>query len=494
MGTLYVVVSNTHLSDVTWRHIDVLVPHGTDSGDLTNDIKAIKATVAKPYTPDPGQESPNFTYFKDNRFRAAAPSRGQMTLPAQESFVLKLENIPVSDKAGLVLIAINELAWGGDLGKPPAPWPSVTNLALVKQTPQIPQNFRADRSLVGAGQGVVLRWDGPNHLDYWIGYPDGSSEPVSPPAQSPPAPYGPHQHIPTRPLSRGTTYTLIAGKTGSNGTVWPGYYLTTTVHAVIPEFESGARAPWVEGTRDRGRITFRGDGVSVDDRNGVPGTVTGGTADVNDVKAAKVKGRSPGSGWVDFPDTGITVHHGPDRDLGTVNATGVNTTWVGDRDGGKGWIGFPQAGVDIRKDGGQAWGALSADKADLNEVTAQWVEGRNGTKSRLAFTDTGVKITDPEGHRGTIVAGETNVRSVVTPWVSGPMPGAGWITFREEGVDVMRDSAVTFGTIRADSFEGKHEGTGRPLHRRLPPYEWPPKTSDSKQTPAKSRDLAVDPE
>ncbi|MFH9355128.1 hypothetical protein [Kitasatospora sp. NPDC017646] len=114
--------------------------------------------------------------------------------------------------------------------------------------------------------------------------------------------------------------------------------------------------------------------------------------------------------------------------------------------------------------------------ADLNSVTAQWMEGPAGRKSRLAFTDTGVKITDPDGHRGTIGAGETNVRSVVTPWVSGPMPGAGWIAFRPEGVDVMRDSEVSFGTIRAASYEETHRQNGRPLHRRLPPYDWPPKS------------------
>jgi hypothetical protein len=289
----------------------------------------------------------------------------------------------------------------------------------------------------------------------------------------------------------------VAGTVGSNGQAQEGYFLTTTVHALIPEFESGARALWVEGTTGRGRVTFTGDGVRVDDRNHVLGTVTAGTADVHDVRTGKVQGQAADSGWIDFPATGITVHHGPNQDLGVVTAeridvNGVNTQWVGDRAGGKSWIGFPQSGIDVRKDGGQAWGTVSADKADLNSVTAKWVEGPNSKKSRLAFTDTGVKITDPDRHRGTIVAGETNVRSVVTPWVSGPMPDAGWIAFRVEGVDVMRDSEVSFGTIRAASYEERHEGTGRPLHRRLPPYAWPPKSDE--QTPSTPGHLREDPE
>lgn len=543
VGTVHVVVSNTHRSDVICRHIDVLIPTGTGSGDLTGDAAAIKANITKSYPTPPGEEPPGFFRHSGGRFRAARPSKLPMTLPAQESLTLTLENIPVSDHPGLVLIEIHEIAYGGETPVTSMPGhPSYTKLALVKQTPQVPQNFRAEHSLVGAGENVVLHWDGPTNLTYGIRYPDGSVERVNPPVRPAPIPYGPYHHTPTRSLTRGTTYTLVAGTPGSDGHIQEGYFLTTTVHALIPEFESGARALWVEGTTDRGRVTFTGDGVKVDDHNRVLGTVEAGTADVHDVRTGKVEGKAADSGWIDFPGTGITVHHGPSDDLGVVTAeridvNGVNTEWVGDRDRGKGWIGFPQSGIDVRKDGGQepgtvaadkadlngvntTWvqgrgttdgriefpqsgidvrrdggqerGTVSADTADLNSVTAQWVEGPSGTKSRLAFTDTGVKITDPDGHRGTIVAGETNVRSVVTPWVSGPQEGAGWITFRVEGVDVMQHSKVSFGTIRAATYEEKHGGTGRPLHRRLDPYDWPPKSD--KKTPSTSSSLREDPE
>ncbi|MEV7866046.1 hypothetical protein AB0P17_08070 [Streptomyces sp. NPDC088124] len=500
MGTVYLIVSNPHLANVKWQHIDVLIPIGSGSGDLTDNAAAITASIPKSYQPLPGEDAPAFTWRGGDRFRAAAASGQDMTLPGQEHLVLKLENIPVSEHAGLAVVSIHELAYGGDNNapayNPQHPYYYGTTLGLVKQTPQVPQNFRAELSLVGESQNVVLHWDGPNSLTYWIRHPDGALEDV-PPVQPGPTPYGHHTHTPRRPLKRGTTYTLVAGTIGANGQAQEGYFLTTTVHALIPEFESGTRAPWIEGTTDRGRVTFTRDGARVDDFNNALGTIEAATADVHDVRTGTVKGRSAGSGWIDFPDTGITVHHGPNQDLGVVTAehidvTGVNTTWVGDRDGGKGWIGFPQSGIDVRKDGGQAWGSVSADTADLNSVTTQWVEGPNDMKSRLAFTDTGVKITDPDRHRGTIVAGETNVRSVVTPWVSGPMPGAGWIAFRVEGVDVMRDSEVSFGTIRAASYEDKQGGTGRPLHRRLPPYEWPPKSN--KQAPSAESHLREDPE
>ncbi|MFD4656799.1 hypothetical protein ACFWP2_14365 [Kitasatospora sp. NPDC058444] len=539
VGAVYVVVSNTSLSEVKIEHIDVLIPVGTGSGDLTDDVSAIKASVTGTYEKPSGTE-PSFAWHSGSRFRFAFTSGKRVKLPGQESFVLKLENIPVSDQAGLVVIGMNEKAANG--GTSINRYPFVTNLALVKQTPLVPQNLRAEIALVDAGDDVVLHWDGPDSLTYWIRYPDGTLEPADPPARPAPVRFGPHRHTPALALNRGTTYTLVAGTTDSNGEVQEGYFLTTTVHARIPEFESGVRAPWAEGTEEQGRVTFTTGGVRVDNDNGTLGTVLAGTADVNEVRTEKVRGKGADAGWIELPDTGITVHHGPGPELGAVvakriDAEGVNTSWVGDRTAGKGWIEFPSAGISVRRDGGQElgtvaadkadlngvnteWvqgrgptdgrvefpsagisvrrdggqelGTVAADKADLNSVTTQWTEGPSGTKSRLAFTDTGVKITDPDGHRGTIVAGETNVRSVVTPWVSGPQPGAGWIAFRVEGVDVMRDSEVSFGTIRAASFEEKDGGTGRPLHRRLPPYAWPPKSDQQK--PATSSNLREDPE
>ncbi|MFF2354191.1 hypothetical protein ACFVVL_31030, partial [Kitasatospora sp. NPDC058115] len=333
VGTVYLVVSNPHLSDVTWRHIDVLIPVGTGSGDLTDDGAAITATIAtRSYQPPVGEEVPDFTPYPGSvgRFRAAAPSGREVTLPGQGHLILKLENIRVSGQAGPAVVSIHEIARGGDLGAPryKAGLYYGTTLALVKQAPQVPQNLRADLSLVGAGQNVVLRWDGPDSLRYWIRYPDGALEDVAPPVRTAPTPYGPHEHTPGRPLTRGTTYTLVAGTADGTGQVQEGYFLTTTVHATVPEFADGVRAPWVEGTTDRGRVTFTSQGARVDNDAHAPGTVAAAEVDVESVvatggvRAPWVEGTAD-RGRVTFTSQGARVDndaHAP----GTVAAAEVD--------------------------------------------------------------------------------------------------------------------------------------------------------------------------
>ncbi|MFF8911713.1 hypothetical protein, partial [Streptomyces olivaceoviridis] len=194
-----------------------------------------------------------------------------------------------------------------------------------------------------------------------------------------------------------------------------GYFLTTTVHALIPEFDSGTRTPWIEGTTDRGRVTFTRDGAKVD-HNGIPGTVEAGTADIlNDVRASTVKGRSANSGWIDFPDTGITVHHGPNQDLGLIDAAGVNTTWVGDRTGAKGWIGFSQPGATVYKGGTQDRGTLSADKIDVNGLNTKWVGDQDGGNGWIEFPESGLSVLHGRGRdRGTVSAHKADLDDLVT--------------------------------------------------------------------------------
>ncbi|MFE5587208.1 hypothetical protein [Kitasatospora sp. NPDC056531] len=618
VGTVYIVVSNTHQEEVDWRYIDVAVPLGPERDRLTDDRPAIKPDVDITWSTPLNLENPTFEWDEtEQAFRVHVPQAptAKQRFPSQASMTLTLDNIPITRDGGLVLLTIREETGLSEGPTKIKMGTYTTTLAVVKQTPRVPRNFHPASALVDGDTGgqLELRWNGPDNLHYWIHRPDGPVDHIEP---------FPGSVVTDRPYSRsvpvpkrGTTYTLIAG-TNDGGQQQRGYFLTTTVHAIIPEFGSGTRSLWVEGTVDKGRIGFTADGVDVRDPQHDLGRVTADKADVDRVITRLVQGRTNDNGWITFPDSGVNVYHGPtnvpgvvtaaradvdgvntkwagsrdagagwveftpsgaslhkdgngapgditagkanlqsvntkwigDRDggkgwigfpengidvrgngtdaWGTVHAgkadvdgvntkwvqgrstsdgwidfptsgirvyrdggnnrgdviahkadlNSVNTMWVGDRDGGKGWIEFPENGVDVRKGSGQVWGTVSADTADLNSVTAKWVEGPNGTKSRLAFTDTGVKITDPDGHRGTIVAGETNVRSVVTPWVSGPMPDAGWIAFRVEGVDVMRDSEVSFGTIRAATYEDKQGGTGRALHRRLPPYDWPPKS------------------
>ncbi|MEY9946643.1 hypothetical protein [Kitasatospora sp. GAS1066B] len=530
VGTLYVIVSNTHQSEVKWEFIDVEIPVGSGPNDLTGNPTVIGASVEKDYTVWL-EEDPVFGWDGTlGRFRAKAPVGGRLTLPDEESLVLKLENIPVSDAAGLIRVKIHERSGGGDDNVPIRQADFTTTLGLVKQAPKVPRNFRPEKNSlvdVDASQNVVLKWEGPDNLDYWIRDPQGTEVLVQSAAQGPRVTQQPYTWSPPSAPRRGTTYTLIAGTTTATQQ-HHGYFLTTTVHALVPEFDSGTRTPWVEGTPSRSRVTFAAAGVEIHNGAGARGTVTADRAEVDRVNTTSVHGRNSSDGWIDFPQSGLNVHQGGSTQLGTLSADRaevdrVNTTSVHGRNSDDGWIGFPKSGLNVYRDGrtqpgtlaadkadvngvqtawvqgrgdsdgwiefpqsglnvfhgqGKAWGTVSADRADLNSVTTHWAEGPDGKKSRIAFTETGVKITDPEKKRGTIVAGETNVRSVVTPWVSGPQAGAGWISFPNEGVDVHRDGEVSFGRIRYASYKESQTVNDRPVHRRLPPYEWPPKSGN----------------
>ncbi|MFF7990688.1 hypothetical protein ACFZDG_12980 [Kitasatospora xanthocidica] len=440
IGTVYVIVSNTHQSEVRWDFIDVEIPVGSGPNDLTGNPTAISASIEKDYTVNREPE-PTFDWDSTlGRFRAHDPSGGRLTLPAEESLVLSLENIPVSDLAGLVRLKVYERSGGGDGNLPVRRANFITTLGLVKQAPRIPRNFRPEKNSlvdVDASQNVVLTWEGPDNLDYWIRDPQGNEVLAQSAVQGPRVTQRPYTWSPPSAPRRGTTFTLIAGTTTA-AQQHHGYFLTTTVHALVPEFDSGTRTPWVEQAPGKSRATFSVAGMEIHNGAGALGTVTADRVDVNGVKTAWVQGPSDSDGWIEFPPSGLNVFHGQ----------------------------------------GKAWGTVWADRADLNSVTTHWTEGPDGKKSRITFTETGVKITDPEKKRGTVVAGETNVRSVVTPWVSGPQAGAGWISFPNEGVDVHRDGEVSFGRIRYASYKESQTVNDRPVHRRLPPYDWPPRSEN----------------
>ncbi|MFF2039778.1 hypothetical protein ACFVVX_05080 [Kitasatospora sp. NPDC058170] len=471
VGSVYVIVSNTHQEEVDWRYIDVEVPVGPDPDHLTADASLIKASLTRTYYATWEPDDPRFEWDGDKGvFRAQHPNwpGKKLALPGNAAIILKLENIPLSRGDGLVLLKIHERTGGGDqqAGMPTDSF--TTTLAVAKQTPKVPRNFRPKTALLDAdaGQSVVLEWEGPGNLDYWIRYPDGTQVPVASADKSPAVALRYYSWSVPAP-KRGTTYTLIAG-TDNGGQPQHGYFLTTTVHALVPEFGSGTRSPWVEGTSDRGRVTFTADGVKVDDQGGAAGTVTARTADVRDVKTESVKGRTAGSGWIDFPDTGIDVYHGPNKDLGVVTAdradvNGVNTKWVGDRDGGKGWIDFPQAGVDVRKDGGQEWGTVFADKADLNGLNTKWVGDRDGGKGWIGFPQAGIDVRKDGGQEwGIVAADKADLNGINTKWVQGRDTADGWIEFPKAGVRVYRDGAHDLGAVIADKADLNelHAGEG----------------------------------
>ncbi|MFK0046113.1 hypothetical protein ACIQU4_18775 [Streptomyces sp. NPDC090741] len=212
----------------------------------------------------------------------------------------------------------------------------------------------------------------------------------------------------------------------SPGSQQPGSFLTTTVHLRSPEFESvtattGVHTPWVEGTENRGRITFTTRGAQFQDDAQALGTVAAATADAETVTATWVRGRDSGAGWIRFPSDGIKVGHGAGGDLGTVTAdkvsvNGINTQWVGDRDAGKGWIEFPQSGVSVRKDGNREWGTVAADKADLNGINTKWVQGRTAADGWIEFPAAGVNVFQGAGNRqwGTVAADKADLNDLIT--------------------------------------------------------------------------------
>ncbi|MCZ0982232.1 hypothetical protein O1L60_34195 [Streptomyces diastatochromogenes] len=78
-GTVYLIVSNPHLANVKWTHIDVLIPIGSGSGDLTDNAAGITASIpTRSYQPQPGEVAPGFRLYSasDGRFRASAPRAG----------------------------------------------------------------------------------------------------------------------------------------------------------------------------------------------------------------------------------------------------------------------------------------------------------------------------------------------------------------------------------------------------------------------------------
>lgn len=412
-GTVYIVVSNPTMDEVIWYSIEVRVPCGQADGDLTADPKTITARVERNTATKPGEEP--VVAWDDSTGVLTVTARPNALFQEAGSMALVLDGFPVSSAAGLVLLHVTERAANGArVQKNPV------TLSLLKQLPTVPRNFRPRESLVAAGQDVVLQWDGPDTLTYWIQGPDGSPEMVTPKQGT-----GGWQWSPAagREPKRDATYTLMAT---SPGRQQPGYFLTTTVHLRSPEFESvtatgGVRSPWVEGTTDKGRITFTTTGAQIRDAAEALGTLSAARADTETVTATWVRGRESDAGWIRFPSDGIRVGRGGGEDLGTVTAdkvsvNGINTQWVGDRDSGKGWVEFPRSGVNVRKDGNQDWGTVAADTADLNGINTKWVQGRTAADGWIEFPPSGVNVFQGAGSRqwGTVAADKADLNDVVT--------------------------------------------------------------------------------
>ncbi|MFJ8335561.1 hypothetical protein [Streptomyces sp. NPDC094437] len=414
VGTVYLVISNPTTTLVPWYSIEVRVPWGDEAGDLTLDPRDIDARVEKDYDLKYGDTPRSRWDEMAGVLTLSAPLGGRFS--AGDSMVVVLDNFPVSDKEGLVLLSVEETS-GRDEDMRDHP----LTLSLLKQAPKVPRNFRPDPALVDTGANVVLRWDGPATLTYEIQHPDGTRELVAP-GTGPGWEWSPS---PDDAPQRDATYTLIAT---SNGGRQPGYFLTTSVALRRPEFESvtatdGLYTPWVEGTTDRGRVVLSARGAEIRDASGAPGVVAAAEAEVDGVRTTWIRGRSSDAGWVEFPATGVNVFQGPgDRRLGTVTAdradlNGVHTTWVRGVGGDAGWIEFPASGMNVfQGTGDRQWGTVAADEADLNGVHTKWVRGRGGDAGWVEFPASGMNVFQGAGDRqwGTLAADKADLNSLAT--------------------------------------------------------------------------------
>jgi hypothetical protein len=459
VGTVYITVSNSHETEVKWKNIVVDVPSGKGPGALVDAVDAIDPRIELDYTPEPGDEAAEFHFFSTRAvFEVSTPSRKQITLPPGGSFTLVLENVLVSSEAGLARLKFREEA--ECVARRQFMGTRTLTVALPKTAPKVPCNFRPDKSTLDldAGDTAVLRWEGPDNLDYWIQGPDGTKTSVGRRATGPGVALTKYSWPVSPTPKRGATYTLMAGVADSAGQFEGGYFLTTTVHVRVPEFESGTLTPWIEDTGTKSRVAFVPGGVDITS-NGKGGTVQ--AADVvltGGVRAKRIWGVNENDGWIEFPAGGITVGQGAGTDLGSVtadkvSAKGVNTPWVGEHDGGKGWLEFPDNGVSIRRDGKQELGTVTAHLADFTGVHTTWVQGRDGSAGWIEFPVTGVNVFQGAGNRqwGTVAADKADVTGVNTSWVQGRDSSAGWIEFPATGVNVFQGAGNRqWGTVAAD--------------------------------------------
>ncbi|UCM91179.1 hypothetical protein [Streptomyces marincola] len=290
---MHIVISNPTPNRVHWYSITFAVPFGRGSTALTTSAGAGVAQVEEHDATDPGLV-PAATW--DNRSGVVTVTCGQLAVfKPGGSMVLVLDRFPVSSTPGAVLIKVTEDLSGAT--------DSNTTLSLLKRAPIGPRNFRPEKSLIDTGGKVTLLWDGPDTLEYSIQHPDGNEVRVpgrrgSTWTWSPPASKAP---------KHAATYTLIARLPG---TQQPLYYLTTAVQLSSPEYKQvtateGVETPWVQGTTQKGRISFTARGAKFSVGAGAPGTVETHKAELDELyvaRGAAVDGALVVKGRVDAQD------------------------------------------------------------------------------------------------------------------------------------------------------------------------------------------------
>lgn len=304
-GTVYLLAANTGAT-AYWAHTKMTVPAGDRAGDLTPDPTTLAVTGVRHVRRPAGQTT----------LRVQAPATatdpfvftdpgGRISLAPGDYLVLTLKDVPLAAAAGLAVLEIEEAASRQPRARLSTGYAAVPLVKTAAKPLPAPTAFYPVQAMVDNGDTIVLRWEGPDELDYTLLLPDGNPVPVTTPGQWTPAPgTGP---------KRDATYTLIATDTNT----MQQYYLTTTVQITSPTFESltatnGIHTPWVQGpTTQDAWIHFDKDGVVVRRHQGtqyVPGTLTAGKATLDGVNTEWVQGPDPQtSGWITFPPEGMAV-------------------------------------------------------------------------------------------------------------------------------------------------------------------------------------------
>ncbi|MFB7718391.1 hypothetical protein [Nocardia sp. NPDC056100] len=342
-GTVYLMVTNSSGTATHWTKNEVKVPIGNGAEHLTPDISLVTAS-AEFHGLQTGVQSLDVQIQSAaGSFQVTKSSGGKVRFAPGDYLVLKLEDVPVAESAGLAVLSVHESAGKTQTAKPSN---SVTAVPLVKTAPKFvaPSNFRPDQALVDDGDAIVLRWDGPDDLAYTIGLPDSTLVSVTATGEWRPDPK-------TGP-KRDATYTLIATDPATTRQ----YFLSTTVQVVEPTFDKGIRAARVHGLSGTGRLEFTPAGVRVTDPVGSDGEVAAAKVGANLVTTQKVTGPWASTGALAFGANGILVSNNSGSEstvtADKVEANGVATELVnaarvqgpGSHDGS---ITFPQSGIQV---------------------------------------------------------------------------------------------------------------------------------------------------
>ncbi|MEV4383542.1 hypothetical protein [Streptosporangium sp. NPDC049644] len=375
-GTVYLMVTNTRQT-VPWLRIEVKVPVGDGAGHLTRDISTIKPRGEYTDTQSGPQAATQPVIVQPQGtdvFQVTTQSGRLEGFAPGDYMLLTLENVAVAPTAGVAVLTVTETT------KTSRGWQtSHAAVPVVKAAPKeipAPRDFRPDKAMLDAGENLTLSWDGSNDFSYEIRFPGGHAV-IAP---------GTRTWAPADAPKRATTYILVA----TDPTTQKQHFLTTTVQVRYPVLEtltatSGIDTPWVQGTANKGRVTFTGTGAEIFSNSGGQGTVHADRADLN----------------------------------------GVNAEWVQGRSADDGWISFPKEGLNVRKGAGQAWGTVFADKVDVNDVITNQVHGSGEGKGYIQFLDQdkGVRIF------GGVSAG----------WIRGLNDDEAWIRFNEKGIWVLKN-------------------------------------------------------